>query len=117
MVHALKNPSPQTLHCCMSTWFYVTDNYKNQVELINAGLLKFLSDSWYTKYVKDDTIRIGMSLCVKLIGNTKNYDAFRPYVDGFEKLADFALAKGGDVAKQGKSLKEDCGSVRKGGPQ
>ena len=117
MVYALNNPTPQTLHCCMSTWFYVTDNYKNQKELIGAGLLKFLSGSWYADYIKDDTVRIGLSLCVKLIGNTKNYDAFRPFADGFEKFADFALAKGGDLAKQGKSLKEDIASVRKGGPQ
>jgi len=117
MVVALNNPSAQTLHCCMSSWFYVTDNYKNQKQLIDAGLLKFLCNEWYAQYVKDDTIRIGLSLCLKLIGNTKNYDAFRPFADGFDALADFALDKGGDIAKQGKSLKEDVASVRKGGPK
>merc|ERR1712154_197521 len=63
MVVALNNPTPQTLHCCMSSWFYVTDNYKNQKELINAGLLKFLCNAWYEEAVKDDTIRVGLSLC------------------------------------------------------
>ena len=49
-----------------------------------------------------------------MIGNTKNYDAFRPHCDGFEEMATFCEKKSGDIAKQCKSLKEDVASVRKG---
>eukprot|EP01083_Nonionella_stella_P199366 731113_1 len=115
LVGCLNNPTPQTQHCCMSIWFYVTDNYKNQSELIKAGLIRFLAGNWYTQYVKDDTIRIGLSLILKLLGNTKNYDEIRPHCDGLDKLADFCENKSGDIAKQCQSLKEDVRSVRKGG--
>merc|ERR1719384_368090 len=76
LVGCLDNPTPQTQHCSMSIYFYVTDNYQNQNKLIKAGLLPFLCSDWYSKYAKDDTIRIGLSLILKLIGNTKNYDDF-----------------------------------------
>eukprot|EP01083_Nonionella_stella_P085882 238281_1 len=114
LVGCLDNPTPQTQHCCMSIWFYVTDSYNNQRELIKAGLIQFLASEWYGQYIKDDTIRIGLSLILKMIGNTKNYDSIRPHCDGLDKLGDFALGKGGDFAKQGKALKEDVASVRKG---
>lgn len=115
LVGCLDNPTRQTIHCCLATWFHITDNYKNQKELINAGLLKFLCTNWYYN-VEDDSIRIGLSLIVKLIANTKNYDAFRPYCDQYEQLAQICEKKSEDMAKQCKSLKEDIGSVRKGGP-
>jgi len=115
LVRCLDAPTAQTQHVCLSIWFYVTDQYKNQSALIGQGLLQFLSGEWYAKGAKDDTLRIGLSLILKLIGNTKNYDAFRPFCDEFEKLAEFCAQKGSDIAKQAKSLKEDVQSVRKGG--
>merc|ERR1712087_327883 len=114
LVGCLDDPSPQTLHVCMTTWFYVTDNYKNQVQLIKAGLVQFLAGSWYV-HSKTDTLRTGLSLILKLIGNTKNYDAFRPRIADFDKMADFCAKKGGDLEKQCEALKEDVASVRKGG--
>ena len=78
-------------------------------------MLDFLGGDWYRQGTKDDTLRIGLSLILKLIGNTKNYDAFRPHCEAFEQLADFCAQKGSDIAKQAKSLKEDVASVRKGG--
>jgi len=114
LVRCLDRPTPQTQHVCLSIWFYVTDNYKNQTQLIKEGLLEFLSGEWYANGTKDDTVRIGLSLILKLIANTKNYPAFRPFCDAFQKLAEFCAQKGGDIAKQAKSLTEDVASVRKG---
>ena len=114
LVAYLNDPSPQTLHVCMTTWFYVTDNYENQVQLIKAGLVKVMAGGWYV-HSKEDTMRVGLSLILKLLSNTKNYNAFRPFCDEFEKMAAFCAKNGGDIGKQCKASKEDIGSVRKGG--
>jgi len=115
LVGCLNNPSPQTLHCCMAIWFHITDVYGNQKQLIEAGVLKFLCQPWYQAPVKDDTLRIAMSLILKLIANTKNYDQFRPHVEQYKQMADFLEHRNEDIKKQVKSLREDLESVKKGG--
>ena len=83
----MNNPTPQAQHCSVAIWFHVCDAFQNQARLIENGIIAFLTSDWYTNpATKDDTIRIGCGVYIKLCSNVRNAAAFSQYKD---KVIDF----------------------------
>jgi len=76
----MNDPSPQAQHCSVAIWFHVCDAFQNQARLIENGIIAFLTSDWYMKpTTKDDTIRIGCGVYIKLCSNVRNAAAFSQY--------------------------------------
>merc|ERR1712176_1212170 len=83
----MNDPTPQAQHCSVAIWFHVCDAFQNQARLIENGIIAFLTSDWYQKQgTKDDTIRIGCGVYIKLCSNVRNAAAFSQYKD---KVIDF----------------------------
>merc|ERR1711933_456378 len=63
----MNQPTPQAQHCSVAIWFHVCDAFQNPA-------------------TKDDTIRIGCGVYIKLCSNVRNAAAFSQYKD---KVIDF----------------------------
>merc|ERR1719319_1178755 len=76
----MNEPSAQAQHCSVAIWFHVCDAFQNQARLIENGIIAFLTSDWYMKpTTKDDTIRIGCGVYIKLCSNVRNAAAFSQY--------------------------------------
>merc|ERR1719229_837561 len=76
----MNEPTPQAQHCSVAIWFHVSDAFQNQNRLIENGIIAFLTSDWYMKpTTKDDTIRIGCGVYIKLCSNVRNAAAFSQY--------------------------------------
>jgi len=83
----MNQSTPQAQHCSVAIWFHVCDAFQNQARLIENGIIAFLTSDWYTNpNTKDDTIRIGCGVYIKLCSNVRNAAAFAQYKD---KVVDF----------------------------
>jgi len=77
----------QAQHCSVAIWFHVCDAFQNQARLIENGIIAFLTSDWYQNpNTKDDTIRIGCGVYIKLCSNVRNAAAFSQYK---QKVVDF----------------------------
>merc|ERR1712129_248605 len=76
----MNDPTPQAQHCSVAIWFHVCDAFQNQARLIENGIIAFLTSDWYKNpNTKDDTIRIGCGVYIKLCSNVRNAAAFSQY--------------------------------------
>lgn len=76
----MNGPTPQAQHCSVAIWFHVCDAFQNQARLIESGVVEFLTSDWYRNpNTKDDTIRIGCGVYIKLCSNVRNAAAFGQY--------------------------------------
>jgi len=83
----MNDPTPQAQHCSVAIWFHVCDAFQNQARLIENGIIDFLTSDWYQNpNTKDDTIRIGCGVYIKLCSNVRNAPAFGQYK---QKVIDF----------------------------
>jgi len=83
----MNDPTPQAQHCSVAIWFHVCDAFQNQARLIENGIIAFLTSDWYQNpNTKDDTIRIGCGVYIKLCSNVRNAAAFSQYK---QKVVDF----------------------------
>merc|ERR1712129_117634 len=76
----MNEPSAQAQHCSVAIWFHVCDAFQNQARLIENGIIAFLTSDWFKNpNTKDDTIRIGCGVYIKLCSNVRNAAAFSQY--------------------------------------
>jgi len=76
----MAGPTPQAQHCAVAIWFHICDAFQNQARLIESGVLSFLTSNWYRDpNTKDDTVRIGCGVFIKLCSNVRNAAAFAQY--------------------------------------
>jgi len=95
----MNNPTPQAQHCSVAIWFHVCDAFQNQARLIENGIIAFLTSDWYQNpNTKDDTIRIGCGVYIKLCSNVRNAAAFSQYRDKVIEFCNFCRQNKPQVA-------------------
>merc|ERR1712217_835899 len=96
----MNGPTPQAQHCSVAIWFHVCDAFANQARLIESGVIEFLTSDWYQNpSTKDDTIRIGCGVYIKLCSNVRNAAAFGQYKDKVLEFCSFCRQNKPQVAE------------------
>merc|ERR1719229_610781 len=96
----MNEPTPQAQHCSVAIWFHVSDAFQNQNRLIENGIIAFLTSDWYQNpNTKDDTIRIGCGVYIKLCSNVRNAAAFGQYKDKVLEFCSFCRQNKPQVAE------------------
>merc|ERR1712038_1186004 len=96
----MNGPTPQAQHCSVAIWFHVCDAFQNQARLIESGVIEFLTSDWYQNpNTKDDTIRIGCGVYIKLCSNVRNAAAFGQYKDKVLEFCSFCRQNKPQVAE------------------
>merc|ERR1712130_120329 len=95
----MNDPTPQAQHCSVAIWFHVCDAFQNQARLIENGIIAFLTSDWYKNpNTKDDTIRIGCGVYIKLCSNVRNAAAFSQYKQKVIEFCNFCRQNKPQVA-------------------
>merc|ERR1739838_1236432 len=96
----MSGSTAQAQHCSVAIWFHVCDAFQNQARLIESGVIEFLTSDWYRNPdTKDDTIRIGCGVYIKLCSNVRNAAAFGQYKDKVLEFCSFCRQNKPQVAE------------------
>mmetsp|Transcript_45491 Transcript_45491/g.75563 ORF Transcript_45491/g.75563 Transcript_45491/m.75563 type:complete len:758 (+) Transcript_45491:90-2363(+) len=95
----MNDPTPQAQHCSVAIWFHVCDAFQNQARLLENGIIAFLTSDWYKNPgTKEDTIRIGCGVYIKLCSNVRNAAAFSQYREKVIEFCNFCRQNKPQVA-------------------
>jgi len=91
LVHVgMGNPTPQTLHCILSVFYHVSNDFSNQGRLVEEGIFKFLTADWYKQTTtREDTVKLACAVFIKFFSNVKNSPAITQNDKEIQEFIDY----------------------------